>query len=342
MLTGKPILAGESDNHQLDIIFDLVGTPTEQTMPGWKQLPGAEGLIPRPRPPSLPQRFREHGPQAVSLLTELMLLDWRARLNAHDALEHPYFKSAPYPARPEDIPTFEDSHELDRRKFHDRRAALPPAPQGGTVGVAAFEGSNASFGAGDGYGHRGGGGGRHHNNHHRDRRDMDVNGRRPTWAREQPRHEHRLPPRPPPPENGWDSHGDSRAPPRSRGPPGGPPPPATGGRPGPDVDTYIPAYGDRPPPRSDRPPRGGPDDRAPPPRKRDDRDDMRRHDWDRRDRDRDRDRERDRDRDRDRDREMRDYDSGGRSRASRTRSRSRSPPPPPRGGDPRERDVYRR
>jgi serine/threonine-protein kinase BUR1 len=60
MLTGKPILAGDSDAKQLDIIFDLMGGPTEDSMPGWRNLPGAEGLNPRPRPPTLPQRFREY------------------------------------------------------------------------------------------------------------------------------------------------------------------------------------------------------------------------------------------------------------------------------------------
>jgi serine/threonine-protein kinase BUR1 len=59
MLIGKPILAGESDQNQLKIIFDLVGTPTDDTMPGWKLLPGAEGLNIQPRPPTLSQRFRE-------------------------------------------------------------------------------------------------------------------------------------------------------------------------------------------------------------------------------------------------------------------------------------------
>jgi serine/threonine-protein kinase BUR1 len=59
MLIGKPILAGDSDANQLKIIFDLVGTPTEETMPGWKSLPGAEGLNIPPRPPTLSQRFRE-------------------------------------------------------------------------------------------------------------------------------------------------------------------------------------------------------------------------------------------------------------------------------------------
>src|SRR5699024_254185 len=39
------------------------------------------------------------------------------------------------PAKPGDIPRFEDSHELDRRKFRDQKAALPPAPAGGSVGM---------------------------------------------------------------------------------------------------------------------------------------------------------------------------------------------------------------
>jgi len=59
MLVGKPILSGDSDPNQLKIIFDLVGTPTEETMPGWKQLPGAEGLNIPSKPGTLAQRFRE-------------------------------------------------------------------------------------------------------------------------------------------------------------------------------------------------------------------------------------------------------------------------------------------
>ncbi|TVY85180.1 Serine/threonine-protein kinase BUR1 [Lachnellula suecica] len=59
MLVGKPILAGDSDPNQLKIIFDLVGTPTEENMPGWKSLPGAEGLNFPVRAGSLHQRFRD-------------------------------------------------------------------------------------------------------------------------------------------------------------------------------------------------------------------------------------------------------------------------------------------
>lgn len=59
MLIGKPILSGDSDAHQLEIIWDLMGSPTEENMPRWKSLPAAEHLNPRSRPGNLGTRFRE-------------------------------------------------------------------------------------------------------------------------------------------------------------------------------------------------------------------------------------------------------------------------------------------
>jgi serine/threonine-protein kinase BUR1 len=44
MFKGKPILTGNSDLNQAQLIFSLVGTPTEENMPGWSQLPGCEGM----------------------------------------------------------------------------------------------------------------------------------------------------------------------------------------------------------------------------------------------------------------------------------------------------------
>lgn len=59
MLVGRPILSGESDARQLEIIFDLVGSPTDESMPGWRSLPGAQGLQPPYRAPTIAQRFKE-------------------------------------------------------------------------------------------------------------------------------------------------------------------------------------------------------------------------------------------------------------------------------------------
>ncbi|KAH8598035.1 kinase-like domain-containing protein [Bisporella sp. PMI_857] len=338
MLKGKPILAGESDSHQLKIICDLVGTPTDQNMPGWRHLPGSEGLnFPHPRPATLSQRFREHGSGAISLLSELLKLDWRKRINAIDALQHPYFHTEPMPAKPGDLPMFEESHELDRKKFRSQKAAPPPAPKGGTVGKGTDGGWGAEPGPGGYVDSHGGHNQRSHQNGSRypphgvdSRNGVPLplsEGRRPAWRRDD-RPDTRLPPRPPAgiPEPLYDGGGGrsdrdnyrsqsrdlERGPPRSRGPP--------------SVDTYIPSYGTE----SSRQPRGDRSRDERPPRRRDDLDD-RRHD-------------------RDRERARLEYDD--RSRSGRTRSRSRSPQrdrdrvvrerePSDRDRD-RDRDIYRR
>ncbi|SPN97211.1 related to cyclin dependent kinase C [Cephalotrichum gorgonifer] len=292
MLSGKPILAGESDAHQLEIIWDLVGSPTEDNMPGWKNLPGAEVLSPRPRPGCLATRFREHGSGAISLLKDLLALNWKTRINAVDALQHPYFKMVPLPANPADLPTFEDSHEFDRRKFHDRRGVLPPAPKGGTVGKGPdSNGAAAGMNASDAYASRNGVSVPRYPGPGQGPGPRNGDERRPAWQRG----ERGLPPRPPPPErNGWD--GDDAYRDRDRRAPS-----ASKGARAPDVDTYIPSYGRER--EAGRPPRedGG--------RHRDER--SRGEDWSSRGGERRRWEERER------------WHEGGGHR--RTRSRSRSP-----------------
>ncbi|KAJ5169120.1 Serine/threonine-protein kinase bur1 [Penicillium canariense] len=133
MFKGKPILSGSSDLNQTQLIFSLVGTPTEENMPGWSSLPGCDGVKNFGyKRGNLAEVFKEQSPVAVSLLTELLKLDWRKRINAIDALKHPYFTTPPLPAKPGEIPRFQDSHELDRKKFRDQRAPMPPAPAMGS------------------------------------------------------------------------------------------------------------------------------------------------------------------------------------------------------------------
>ncbi|KAF7173245.1 hypothetical protein CNMCM5623_005483 [Aspergillus felis] len=103
MFKGKPILAGSSDLNQAQLIFNLVGTPTEENMPGWSSLPGCEGVKSFGyKSGSLREAFKDQSPMAISLLEELLKLDWRKRINAIDAINHPYFSSPPFPARPGD------------------------------------------------------------------------------------------------------------------------------------------------------------------------------------------------------------------------------------------------
>lgn len=264
MFKRKPILAGQSDLHQAQIIFELVGSPNDQSMPGWQDLPGAEPV--RQFPPgtgNIAQRFRELSPTGLSLIKDLMRLDWRKRINAIDAIDHPYFKEQPLPMREEDIPQFADSHELDRRNARGQKQALPPAPAGGTVGGGpngewtgqgqpphAWQNGDRRFGP-------------------QDRGPPGVErGQRGGYDRRPP-YDHRAPP-PPPGERrpNW-GNGNLPAPP-SDGRHPLPPVPRYGpdGRDNrrqqpPPGDTYIPSYGGEGPRRSrepdDRPRRGSRD-----------------------------------------------------------------------------------
>ncbi|MCJ1337449.1 serine/threonine protein kinase, CMGC, CDC2/CDK sub [Bachmanniomyces sp. S44760] len=255
MFKGRPILAGNTDLNQAQMIFDLVGAPTEETMPGWSSLPGCEGITSfAPRVSTLSQVFREQGSAAISLLSDLLRLDWRKRINAIDALEHPYFRTSPLPAKPGDLPKFEESHELDRRKFRDKKAALPPAPAGGTVGVGPVgEWGNGSGPQTHQFPRRHPGPPLGHSRNNFDTRlphalppnrggppTPQSQDRRLVWQRETMANS--LPPRPPAPQQAWhgwsgetlqDLH-------RSRPPGHTGRPPAHGNS---RVDTYIPSYG---------------------------------------------------------------------------------------------------
>ena len=308
MFERRPILDGKTDINQAEIIFELMGSPTEENMPGWSQLPGCEGVRQwAPQKGTVASRFRGRmGDEGLDLLRNLLTLDWRKRINAQDALKHPYFSTAPLPARPETLPRFEDSHELDKRKHQNQRAALPPAPAGGTVGMGPDE-QDYYYDRGGRYDRRDRGPPGHpappprgryddrpplRDGPYRDR-DRDDS-RQPAWARSRPDA------RPPPYANGGrNGYTDADRPRR-------PPPPGGGGGGARNQDTYIPAYGDEngaPRRDDDNSHRGyrdrdtAPRDRDYPPRDRYDHDhrrtrsrspiDRRRDDWPR-DRERDR------------------------------------------------------
>ncbi|KAH7386700.1 kinase-like domain-containing protein [Phaeosphaeria sp. MPI-PUGE-AT-0046c] len=333
MFKRKPILAGQSDIHQAQIIFELVGSPNEQNMPGWNDLPGAGPIREFGTfTGSIAARFRELSPTGLSLLKDLMRLDWRKRINAIDAIDHPYFRESPKPMREEDIPHFADSHELDRRNARGQKQALPPAPAGGTVGG----GPNGEWT----------GSGPPPNTWQNGDRRYAPQDRGPPGVDRAPRggydrrpnYDHRPPPPPPPGErrpnwgNGTDRQGHL------------PPPPGDGRhalpnaprygpdgrdrrRNGPSDDVYIPSYDG--PTRSrepdERPRRGSRDSGTSRDGPSDDRQDRNRG-------------YRDRDRDRDRPGDSRSF---GRERRD-GRTRSRSPERRDRNRDNRNDDIYRR
>ncbi|QSS66037.1 serine/threonine-protein kinase bur-1 [Histoplasma capsulatum] len=135
MFKGKPILAGSSDINQAHLIFSLVGTPTEENMPGWSSLPGCDvvknfGSMQG----SLATVFKEQGAGVISLLSELLKLDWRKRINAIDALQHPYFRTPrrQFDNRVPDVAQPQRKLASDEPRGHlpawQRDSTLPPKP----------------------------------------------------------------------------------------------------------------------------------------------------------------------------------------------------------------------
>ncbi|KAL7267220.1 serine/threonine protein kinase, CMGC, CDC2/CDK subfamily [Rhizina undulata] len=241
MYHGKPILQGNSDMDQIVKIFQLCGSPNEKNMPEWDRLPGCDGVSHfGPYHRTLEGQFSKMGSAGVSLLPEFLKLDPKKRINAIDALKHEYFSTEPLPAKPGELPRFEESHELDRKKFRNQKALPPPAPAGGTVGVGQnnteWERRTAElpYGAGGGPGQ-----GRRQNdqwnsgNNQRYGRHHDS--RVPQSHDRAPPSGHRAPPWSRGPPADTTGHRDPGLPPR--------PPPSRNSRSGGNnLDTYIPSY----------------------------------------------------------------------------------------------------
>ena len=96
MIEGKPLFPGKDHVHQFSIITELLGSPpahvidticSENTLKFVQSLPHRD-------PIPLTERFKNVEPDAVDLLSKMLVFDPRERITAADALSHPYL--APY------------------------------------------------------------------------------------------------------------------------------------------------------------------------------------------------------------------------------------------------------
>ena len=95
LLLRKPIMAGTDANHQIDLIFSLIGSPTEDDI---KCIPNEKSKekvlkLPKKHPRPLEFVFNNANPQAIDLLRKLLVFNPEKRLTVEQALEHPYLSS---------------------------------------------------------------------------------------------------------------------------------------------------------------------------------------------------------------------------------------------------------
>ena len=104
MANGRPLVAGTSEQDQLDRIFRLLGTPTLAEYPALAELPeygalmgsagNGDGSAPPPYPPpanGLSSLVPTLPPVGVDLLSRMLQYDPGKRITASQALEHAFF-----------------------------------------------------------------------------------------------------------------------------------------------------------------------------------------------------------------------------------------------------------
>ncbi|KAK3039074.1 hypothetical protein RJ639_028525 [Escallonia herrerae] len=119
VLTGKPLFPGKNVVHQLDLMTDLLGTPSMDTISRVRNEKARRYLttMRKKQPVSFAQKFPNADPLALRLLERLLAFDPKDRPTAEEALADPYFKGlAKVEREPSCQPITKMEFEFERRR----------------------------------------------------------------------------------------------------------------------------------------------------------------------------------------------------------------------------------
>ncbi|WWD19485.1 hypothetical protein CI109_103945 [Kwoniella shandongensis] len=122
--TSKPVFQGTDEIHQLEVIYSIMGTPTEEDWPEVKELPWYELVKPKEKVAS---KFRESfakwlTPAALDLAEGLLFHNPVKRLSALAALETAYFTTEePKMEKPTQLAGMGEHHEMSAKQDRHRR-----------------------------------------------------------------------------------------------------------------------------------------------------------------------------------------------------------------------------
>ncbi|XP_066590741.1 cyclin-dependent kinase 10 [Prorops nasuta] len=115
LLGHRPLLPGRSEIQQLELIVDLLGTPSEAIWPEFNSLPALQNFTLKQQPyNNLKQRFPWLSAAGLRLLNFLFMYDPKKRATAEECLQSSYFKEAPSPCDPKLMPTFPQHRNMKK------------------------------------------------------------------------------------------------------------------------------------------------------------------------------------------------------------------------------------
>lgn len=120
LLTGRPLFPGKNVVHQLDLITDLLGSPSSETLSRIRNEKARRYLscMRKKHPVPFTQKFRNADPMALRLLERLLAFDPKDRPTADEALADPYFAPlANVEREPSRHPISKLEFEFERRKL---------------------------------------------------------------------------------------------------------------------------------------------------------------------------------------------------------------------------------
>lgn len=129
LLDHRPLLPGRSEISQLELIVDLLGTPSDAIWPEYSSLPALQNITLKVQPyNNLKQRFPWLTPAGLRLLNFLFMYDPKKRATAEECLQSSYFKEAPLPCEPKMMPTYPQHRNMKSAKSSSNSVNPPPPP----------------------------------------------------------------------------------------------------------------------------------------------------------------------------------------------------------------------
>lgn len=116
LLTKRPLFPGKDEPEQLELIFQVLGTPTEESWPNWTQLSLSHMVKGMHYTPQLRENLGFLTPKAIDLIELLLQLDPERRPSAGEALDHDWFWSQPYPTPKNELPKYRSTHEFQAKQ----------------------------------------------------------------------------------------------------------------------------------------------------------------------------------------------------------------------------------